>query len=463
MAQSFNEKQIPSIALTSQTNDEIRKAAVQRLRSGDLKFIFTVDLFNEGVDIPEANLVLFLRPTDSLTVFLQQLGRGLRHAKGKECLVVLDFVAQMHKKYRVDRKFAALLSGRRFNIKKEVESGFPHVPAGCSIQLEAQTMEQVVANIKAAYSNLKNYAKETVATFEQDTGKRLTFSNYVHTYEIDPGRLLDVKSWSAWKNEALGLVAEPEPDYEPLKQAAERIAQATGPNYLKAIKGLPQSGLGMITAGDRAATMLHGLLWQKPGNKLGMVDKSDTFNRLKLNPRALSDLAEVAEYKLGVTNTLGLRPYPELPLELHAHYGNDEIQAAFGRDIFTESGQKGVGVLHFPWCKAYALLVTLNKSDRDFSPSTMYRDYPISRELFHWESQSNTTQKSESGQNLINHAAKGYSIHLFVRSTRTIGPVTAPFQYLGKAEHVEHKGECPISFIWKLEHLMPGEMLEGAA
>ncbi len=461
MAESFNEKGIPSVALTSQTIDEVRKAAVQKLRSGDLKFIFTVDLFNEGVDIPEANLVLFLRPTDSLTVFLQQLGRGLRHAKGKECLVVLDFVAQMHKKYRVDRKFAALLSGRRFNIKKEVESGFPHVPAGCSIQLEAQAMEQVIANIKAAYSNLKNYVKETVATFEKDTGKRLTFGNYIQTYEIDPARLLDVKSWSAWKDDALGLVAEPEPDYEPLKQAAERVAQATGPNYLKAIKGLPQSGLGMMATGDRAATMLHGLIWQKPGSKLGMTDRSDTFNRLKLNPKGLADIAEVAEYKLGVTATQGLRPYADLPLELHAHYGNDEIQAAFGRDIFAESGQKGVGVLHFPWCKAYALLITLNKSDRDFSPSTMYRDYPISRELFHWESQSNTTQKSESGQNLICHEAKGYSVHLFVRSTRTVGPATAPFQYLGKAKHIEHKGECPISFIWKLEHQMPGELLEG--
>ncbi len=118
-------------------------------------------------------------------------------------------------------------------------------------------------------------------------------------------------------------------------------------------------------------------------------------------------------------------------------------------------------MLHFPWCKSYALLITLNKSDRDFSPSTMYRDYPINRELFHWESRSDTTQKSNSGQNLINHTERGYCIHLFVRSTSAIGPVTAPFQYLGKAQHVEHKGECPISFIWKLEHLMPGELLEG--
>lgn len=460
MARCFNEKQIPSIALTSQTNDDVRKSAVQRLRSGELKFIFTVDLFNEGVDIPEANLVLFLRPTDSLTVFLQQLGRGLRHARGKECLVVLDFVAQMHKKYRVDRKFAALLSGRRYNIKKEIESGFPHVPAGCSIQLEAQAMEQVVANIQTAYSNLKNYVKETVATFEQDTGKPLTFSNYIHTYDIDPARLLDVKSWSDWKNEALGLVAEPEPDYKALKQAAERVAQASGPNYLKSIRDLPGSGMEYLSSNDSTALMLHGLIWQKPGSKLGMQSKEDTFRRLSNNPRGLADIAEVADYKLGVTSALGKRPYPDLPLELHAHYGNDEIQAAFGRDIFTESGQKGVGVLHFPWRKAYALLVTLNKSDRDFSPSTMYRDYPISRELFHWESQSNTTQSSESGQNLIKHAERGYSIHLFVRSTRTVGPATAPFQYLGKVIYVEHKGERPIAFVWKLEHLMPGELIE---
>jgi len=461
MAESFNEKSIPSVALTSQTSDEIRKAAIQRLRSGNLKFIFTVDLFNEGIDIPEANLVLFLRPTDSLTVFLQQLGRGLRHAKGKECLVVLDFVAQMHKKYRVDRKFAALLAGNRFNIKKEIESGFPHVPAGCSIQLEAQAMEQVIANIKAAYSNLKNYVKETVASFEQDTGRRLTFANYIETYDIDPARLLNVKSWTAWKNEAFGIVSEPEPDYESLKQAAERIAQSTGPNYLKTIKELPQSGLKMIGAGDRTATMLHGLIWQKPASKLEMTEKSDSFNRLNRNPGGLSDLAEIAEYKLSITTTLGLRPYEELPLELHAHYGNDEIQAAFGRDVFSESGQKGIGVLHFPWCKSYALLITLTKSDRDFSPSTMYRDYPMSRELFHWESQSNTTSASESGQNLTRHRERGYSIHLFVRNTRTIGPTTAPFQYLGKATHVEHQGECPISIVWKVEHLMPGELLEG--
>ncbi|NBY42194.1 MAG: NgoFVII family restriction endonuclease, partial [Verrucomicrobia bacterium] len=323
MAQAFNAKGIPSEALTSQTDDQIRKAAIQKLRSGELKYIFTVDLFNEGVDIPEANQVLFLRPTDSLTIFLQQLGRGLRHAKGKECLLVLDFVAQMHKKYRVDRKFAALLPNNRYNIQKEIEAGFPHMPPGCSIQLEAQAMEQVISNIKAAYSNLKNYVIETLKTFEQDTGKELTFSNYIYTYDIDPSRLLDIKPWNQWKNEARGIVAEPEPDQTALQQAAERVALSTGPNYLKALRGLPDTGLNMANSGDQTALMLHALLWQKPGSKLGMTTLSDSFLRLKSNPRALGDLVEIADYKLNQTKTVGNKPYPEVSLELHAHYSND--------------------------------------------------------------------------------------------------------------------------------------------
>ncbi len=456
MADAFNKEGIPSQSLNNETNHDVRKAAIQKLRSGDLKFIFTVDLFNEGVDIPEANLVLFLRPTESLTVFLQQLGRGLRHAKGKECLLVLDFVAQMHKKYRIDRKFAALLPDKRFNIQKEIEAGFPHMSAGCSIQLEAQAMEQVIDNIKAAYSNLKNYVPETLKTFEQDTGKKLTFSNYIYTYDIDPSRLLNVKSWNQWKNDALGLVAEPEPDQAILKQAAERVALSTGPNYLRAIKRLPESGLSMIKEKDPTALMLYALLWQKRGEKIGIKTIEESFQKLKSNPRALNDLVEVAEYSLNKTKTLGHRPYNDVPLELHAHYTDDEIQAAFGRNVFESSAQTGTGILSMrKWRKDYALLITLNKSEKDFSPSTMYKDYPINRYLFHWESQSAKKISHPEAQDMINHQRLGIGIHLFIRLNKQIGKTIQLFQYMGKATYVEHKGESPIAFVWRLDHPMP--------
>jgi len=109
MADKFNSSGIPSIAVLGESNSEERNSAKRRLVKGEVKFIFTVDLYNEGVDIPEINTVLFLRPTESLTVFLQQLGRGLRLCEGKECLTVLDFVGQAHKNYDFEQKFKALI------------------------------------------------------------------------------------------------------------------------------------------------------------------------------------------------------------------------------------------------------------------------------------------------------------------------------------------------------------------
>jgi superfamily II DNA or RNA helicase/HKD family nuclease len=463
MAHEFTARGLPSLSLSAETDRETRSAAVQRLQSGELKFIFTVDLFNEGVDIPEANLLLFLRPTDSLTVYLQQLGRGLRHSRGKECLLVLDFVAQMHRRYRIDRKFAALLPGKRFNIQREAQANFPHVPPGCSIQLEKQAMEVVVANIKAAYANIKNFVSETLKTYEQDTQKRLTFGNYIKTYAIDPMRILELKPWHRWKAEAKGEPIVEEPMEIELQQASERILQATGPEYLRNITKLPQSGVDLANTQREAATMLHSLLWQKPGSDLGVSSLGESFDLLRQNPMSLSDLVEVAEYSLETTTAKGGRHYPNLPLELHAHYGNSEIQAAFGRNLLTTHPQSGPGVLHFEELKSYALLVTLKKSERDFSPTTMFKDYPISRTLFHWESQAKTTQESPTGQNLIRHAERGYSVFLFIREIKKQGNKTLPFQFMGKVRHFWHEGERPISFKWELEHPMPAELLEGRA
>ena len=136
MVRYFNTHGIPSMALTGDSPDEERNAAKQRLVSGELRFLFVVDIYNEGVDIPEVNTVLFLRPTESLTVFLQQLGRGLRLAENKDCLTVLNFIGQANKKYNFEEKFAALLSNTTRSVSRELKEGFVSAPKGCYIQLE---------------------------------------------------------------------------------------------------------------------------------------------------------------------------------------------------------------------------------------------------------------------------------------------------------------------------------------
>ncbi len=109
MADVFTKLGIPSTHLSSESSSDERNSVQRRLRDKDIHFIFVVDLYNEGVDIPEVNTILFLRPTESMTVFLQQLGRGLRLCDGKECLTVLDFVGRQHANYRFDTKYRALI------------------------------------------------------------------------------------------------------------------------------------------------------------------------------------------------------------------------------------------------------------------------------------------------------------------------------------------------------------------
>ena len=153
MCQYFNDHHIPSMFLTGKSTDEERRTAKHRLITGEVRFIFVVDIYNEGVDIPEVNTVLFLRPTESLTIFLQQLGRGLRLAEDKECLTVLDFIGQANRKYNFEDKFAALLSNATRSVSREIKDGFVSVPKGCYIQLEKKAAKYILDNIRASYGN----------------------------------------------------------------------------------------------------------------------------------------------------------------------------------------------------------------------------------------------------------------------------------------------------------------------
>ncbi len=167
MADRFNEAGIRSDYLTARSDDSLRDQVKQRLTSKAIHFIFVVDLYNEGVDIPEVNTVLFLRPTESLTVFLQQLGRGLRLCEGKEALTVLDFVGQAHSKFSFEQRYQAMLGRSRRTVEYEIKHGFLHVPRGCSIQLEKQAQEYILENIRNTINNKRNLIYKL-----QDYGQR---------------------------------------------------------------------------------------------------------------------------------------------------------------------------------------------------------------------------------------------------------------------------------------------------
>ncbi len=467
MAEQFTRLGIPSGAFVSGVDDVRCQELLTALRGGSLTFLFTVDKLSEGVDVPEINTVLFLRPTESLTVFLQQLGRGLRHAPEKDCLTVLDFVGQAHRRYRIDTKLKALLPRHRFSIDKEVEQDFPHLPAGCSIQLDRLSRQYVLENIKQNLGRLAVQVPDRLQTFTSETGQELTFGNFIRYHDYEPEVLLAAETWSGWKAKAqLGPIST-DPDLPRLKRTLVRAATITGPKEAELLRAvLVKISEGAITealalAGD-SAMLLYYRIWGDKGSNLRITSLEEAFRRLAENPAILADLDEILEWSLDTTEVSGkipVLPYP-CPLELHAQYGIKEIQAAFSRANLETAGQTGVGVFHFPELKTYVLLITFQKTDKEFSPSTMYADYPISRELLHWESQSTTAQQSETGQNLIHHAERGYTILVFARGQKKRNGVTVPFTYLGSAAQVSYESERPIKMVWRLRHPMPVEMFE---
>jgi HKD family nuclease len=155
-------------------------------------------------------------------------------------------------------------------------------------------------------------------------------------------------------------------------------------------------------------------------------------------------------------------PFP-CQLHLHAAYGTSEIKTALGLCTLEKSGPTGVGVFHAEHHKCYVHLVTFRKSEQDFSPTTQYRDYPISRSQLHWESQSTTTQTSSTGQNLLQFRERGYTVLFFARLEKRIEDETAPFIFLGPAERLlSAEGNRPIAIVWELAHHIPAALFEEA-
>jgi len=467
MADKFNELGIRSAVLVGDTQSDERTGLLNGLRSNELRFIFTRDVLNEGLDVPEINTVLFLRPTESLTIFLQQLGRGLRRAPGKDCLTVLDFVGQAHRRYRIDRKFKALLTKQRFNLLREVELDFPHLPAGCSLQLDRVARDYVLTNIRENLRNLADQVPDRIESFAREAEMPLNFGNFVRFHDYEPEALLSRRTWSQWKASARVAEAPSDPDLEKLKAGLLVASQTNGPLEIRRLRTIishllaGDSATAIAAAGTGALTA-HYRLWGKPGSKLGFANMEESFSRLARNPSVLRDLDEVLRWADDETrvNSEPLNLPFDCALELHAQYGSDEIKSALGGATFQTAGVTGVGRLHFPTIRTNAALVTFQKTEKEFSPSTMYKDYPMSRDLLHWETQSQTAQASETGQNLIRHQERGYTMLFFARSKKRTEHGTAPFTFLGPAKLVSHKSERPIQMVWKFDHPIPVEMFE---
>jgi superfamily II DNA or RNA helicase len=196
MAEKFTFAGFKADYLTSENARENRDSARMRLKSKEINYLFVVDIFNEGVDVPELDTVLFLRPTESLTIFLQQLGRGLRLAENKDCLTVLDFVGNARPEYDFEHKFRSLVGKTHTSILKEIEDDFPHLPLGCSIILERKAKEVILKNIKAATNLNRNQLITKIINFGHHAALPLSLNNFLNFHRLEIQHVYKRDSWS---------------------------------------------------------------------------------------------------------------------------------------------------------------------------------------------------------------------------------------------------------------------------
>ena len=151
------------------------------------------------------------------------------------------------------------------------------------------------------------------------------------------------------------------------------------------------------------------------------------------------------------------------PLTLHAPYTRDEVLAALGHWTRSEQPEMREGVLHLPDIRADVFFVTLHKTEKDYSPTTMYQDYAINERLFHWQSQSTTSADSPTGRRYIEHAERGYTVLLFGREHKSRNGLAQPYFFLGPARYVGHSGSRPMSITWRLEYPLPARLFRTLA
>lgn len=468
MAEKFSLAGLKADYLVSSRNSE-RGELRQKLMLKEINYLFVVDIFNEGVDIPEIDTVLFLRPTESLTVFLQQLGRGLRLADNKDCLTVLDFVGNSRPEYDYEGKFRALIGKTVTPIQKEIEDDFPHLPLGCSIVLEKKAKDFILENIKNATSLNRNQLIQKIQNFQHQTTLPLTLKNFSKFYHIPLQLIYKRASWKrlcqmAGKVEFLDEINEKEIH----RAINKKWLSCHSYSYFDFIKKMAQENFdinlkSMSDNEKQMCLMLHYDVWQDAGGFSSLEESIRTIGKnLLLN----QEIVEVMEMLIDQTDYLEtdiILNY-EQPLKIHSRYTREQILAAFGFSTFETKSSIREGVAISKDKNTELLFITLNKSEKDFSPTTLYEDFAISEKLFHWQSQNNVKPESPKGISYINHKKNGKRILLFVREKgedefgNTMGSV-----FLGEANITEHYGSKPMSIKWELHEPMPPYLWKDSA
>lgn len=461
MTEWFNRAGLPAVCVVGTTNAEERRRAPQRLHSGELCALVTVDLYNEGIDLPMVDTLLLLRPTQSPVLFQQQIGRGLRLAPGKESCLVLDFVGQHRTEFRFDRLLASLTGLSRRELIDGVENGFGSLPPGCHIHLQRQTREQVLQGLRALTTQNWQRLKTELQTYAALRGRvSVRLADFLHDQALE---LEDIyrattgqgrSGWSALKRDAGLLVAEPGPEEAYFSRRFGDLLHADDPQRLAimAAVGARRGHLRTNDPSDRLGVQM--LAYQIDGRHEQAAGPDAFIERIDRHPAIAAELVEIADL-LQARSSWAAKSIPGLedtPLCLHACYGAREVLTAVGWLTAARRAPFQAGVLPLPNRKTELLFVTLDKSE-GYHDLISYHDYAINAERFHWQTQNSAGPDTPGGRRYLESATNSWQFQLFVRPRKG-----SAYRACGRVTLESAEGDRPMSIVWKLETPLPARL-----
>jgi hypothetical protein len=471
MASKFTLCGLKADVLTSE-NAQMRAPLYRRLKNKEINYLFVVDMFNEGVDIPEVDTILFLRPTESLTVFIQQFGRGLRKAEGKTHVNILDFVGNSRAEFNYTDRMRVMLGRTSMSVVEEMERDCPHLPLGCRIILEPKAKEHILNNIKGAIQRFT--ARKVIAlvqNFERHHSVPLTLSNFVRIYQMPVDKLYKGRTWNQILFEA-GVGEEQSRFNEELSRAVFRKWSATDSySYLSFIEQLAKRAFRvrvnrMNAVDQKRLLMLYYDLFETAGRFVSLQDMVDALAADKL---FFEELAEVIGVMLQ-ENKAYEKPdnslLPNFPLKLHGVYTKAQIQVAIETSTLARKSSAREGVERNKLLNVEAMFVDIIKN-REEGSTTDYDDKALSPYLFQWDTQNRVKPESNEGQAYIHQTQ---TMLLFVREqknfvedkTRTMGYVYLGRVTLSDWEYKNLGNRMQMQIRWNMVEPIPGSVMHFA-
>ncbi|MGG3943204.1 DEAD/DEAH box helicase [Peribacillus psychrosaccharolyticus] len=491
MATEFTDRGYPSICLTGGDSVDVRATYMKRLEDDqdELQFIFTVDIFNEGVDIPSINTVLMLRPTGSPIVFIQQLGRGLRKHSGKSFLTVLDFIGNHNKTFLI----AIALNGSRYydkeSLKVAIATGFANIPGATHIQMDKISQEWILAQIDKENFNSLKYLREEYFEFKKMNQGRIPF--YLMDYIKYDGAPNPVKFINREKS-YLQFVAKTEKSAAlknlllndhfvgALEELSSKLPLKRIYDFVIARYLLENDMITLAIANNEILkhvksvnedSILHAFeCWNQ-----AFYDDAQKSRQLKLfthqngelrKTPAFTDVLGNAEQRLYIEDVLsyGIFRYEKeyrdedygVPhFKLYEQYQMAEA-ALLSNYRKSHSSFRGSGLLANG--KEFFIYIDLHK-EADIKESINYKDELLNEQYLQWETQNSTSPRTERGKDIVYNHERSVNLHLFVRKYKEIEKnKTEPYIYIGRGDVVAFEGEKPITTKVKLEHPIPAAL-----